>query len=108
MGTFPGAAYSRKRDASTRDLFSSFLTWANRKPQLVVSDNSVKARLHTGAGGANLWVVNPDRASKDVVVTLTDGKWKSARSLWGAAAAADGHAVKVHLDDRDAAVLHLE
>ena len=86
MGTFPGAAYFRKRDAPTRDLFSSFLTWANRKPQLVVSDNSVKARLHTGAGGANLWIVNPDRTSKDVVVTLAEGKWKNARTLWGGAA----------------------
>jgi beta-galactosidase len=109
MGTFPGAAYFRKHDTATRDLFRWFLTWANRKPQLVVSDNTVKARLHAGAGGSNLWIVNPTRVNKDIVVTLANGSLKNVRRVWGAGpATANGSAVAVHLDERDAAVLHLE
>src|SRR6185437_7816321 len=67
IGTFPGAAYFKKPNAEARALFQSLL---DGKQRLTVSDPSVQARLHEGAGGSVLWVVNPTRESKSVRVTL--------------------------------------
>jgi len=109
VGTFPGAAYFRKSDEGTREFFRAFLDWAKRPQQVVISDNTLKARLHKGPGGTYLWVVNPLRVEKSVTVTLSEGSWKTVRRLWGegAATVANG-TVKVRLDERDAALLLLQ
>lgn len=109
IGTFPGAAYFRKRDQPTGSFFRSFLDWAKHPQHVATSDNSLKARLHTGLGGTYLWVINPNRAEKTVSVTLSQGQWKSVRRVWGEGAVGiEGRTVKVRVDERDAAVLRLE
>jgi beta-galactosidase len=109
VGTFPGAAYYRKGDEGSREFFRGLLEWAKRPQQAIVSDDTLKARLHEGPGGTYLWVINPNRVEKTVSVTLSKGSWKAARRLWGeGASGVQGRTVKVRLDERDAAVLRLE
>ncbi len=109
MGTFPGAAYFHKPESGARQQFRHFLTWANRRQQVTVTDASLTARLHTGEGGTYLWVVNPTRSDKTVSVTLERGRWRAARRLWGEGlATVKGNAVEVRVQERDAAVLLLE
>ena len=85
------------------------MDWAHHPQQVVINDNTLKARLHTGPGGTYLWIVNPNRAEKAVSVTLSSGAYKSVRRLWGEGAATlDGRTLTVRLDERDAAVLLLE
>ena len=61
IGTFPGAAYFLHHSPDTKAFFAALLDWAGVKQQVKVSVPDVKARLHTGAGGNYLWVVNPTR-----------------------------------------------
>jgi len=108
VGTFPGAAYFRNPEAGARNLFREFLRWAKRSQQVSISDASVMARLHTGAGGTYLWVLNPARTAKTVSVTLQTGPWRKARRLWGEGeSSVKGHAIEVRVEERDGAVLLL-
>jgi len=108
MGTFPGAAYFRHQEPSTRTCFRELLAWAKRVPQITVSDAAIIARLHGGPGGDYLWVVNPTRSARSVTVTLQKGPWQSARPLWGEGpVAVMGHSLQVTVADRDAMVLRL-
>src|ERR1019366_6111315 len=59
IGTFPGGGYYRNHAAGTRDFFAGLLAWGGIRQQVQSSDAAVKARLHTGAGGTYVWVVNP-------------------------------------------------
>jgi beta-galactosidase len=77
-----------------------------------VDNQQVKARVHSGAGGTYLWVVNPTRQPQTVKVKL-DGKvgtFSKARDLWqeNSAPKADSGAVSVSVEDRNVAVLKLE
>jgi beta-galactosidase len=85
MGSFPGAGYFLHHGVATKELFSSFLKIAGLTPQVTIDDNSVQARLHQGAGGTNIWVTNPTRTAKKVVVTLSagTGDFRSAEDAWG-------------------------
>jgi len=106
IGTFPGAAYFKKPNAEARAAFASLLP---QKQRIRVSDTDVTARVHEGAGGDVLWVVNPARQAKSVTVTFNDGAWHSAKDLWtGTTAQAGGHTVRLTIPERDAAVLRLE
>jgi beta-galactosidase len=109
MGSFTGAAYFRKPNQTVRDLYARIPEWARQTLKLTVSDRSVQARLHTGAGGTYLWVLNPNREAKTVTVTVMGAQFQSAKRLWGAGeAAVSGKAVQVAVEDRDGAVLKLE
>ena len=109
MGTFPGAAYFRNPEPVAREAFRRILDWAGRAQQATVSDLTIQARLHAGAGGTYLWVLNPNRAEKTLTVTLQQGPWKSATRLWGAGGPKlDGNSVTITIADRDAAVIRLE
>jgi beta-galactosidase len=110
IGTFPGAAYFKKPNPDARAIFQSLLP---KKQRITVSDTSVIARLHTGAGGRYLWVVNPTRQVKSVSVDLSDdpdgGTSMSAKDLWeGTTAGVSGRKIRLTIPDRDAAVLRLE
>jgi beta-galactosidase len=109
IGTFPGAAYFRRPEAAARARFRELLAWAGRTQQVTVSDPAVIARLHAGAGGDSLWVVNPTRSARTVTVTLQKGPWQSARPVWGEGpVAVRGHSFEMTVADRDAMVLRLE
>lgn len=108
IGTFPGGGYFRHHDAQTRAFFAGLLDWAGLRPQVTVSDPLVKARLHKGAGGTVLYVVNPTREDRPVVVTVSEA-FRGGRDLWGEKAVrVDGQRVQVTVEERNAAVIRLE
>ncbi len=84
IGTFPGAAYFLKHAPDTRAFFASLLEWAGQSPAIRVSVPGIQARLHTGAGGTYLWVINPTGKAQPVTLTLDPrlGKFSSGRDLW--------------------------
>jgi hypothetical protein len=65
IGTFPGGGYFRSHAPATRELFAGLLAWAGIQQRVQSSDPEVKARLHKGAGGTYLWVVNPHAHGAD-------------------------------------------
>jgi beta-galactosidase len=109
IGTFPGGGYFRNHAPATREFFAGLLEWAGVQPQVASSDPAVKARLHRGAGGTYLWVVNPTRTARNVTITLP-AAFQRATELWqesGRPAVAD-RVVTAAVEDRNAAVIRLE
>jgi hypothetical protein len=51
------------------------------KQQVQSSDAAVKVRLHQGAGGTYVWVVNPTRTVRTVKVSLPT-TFKGASDVW--------------------------
>jgi beta-galactosidase len=109
IGTFPGGSYYRNHAVGTREFFAGLLTWAGIKQQVQSSDAAVIARLHKGAGGTYLWVVNPTRTTKTVRITL-NSPVQRAQDLWQESGrpSVSGNTVSVTVDDRNAAVVRLE
>ncbi len=112
VGTFPGAGYYLHHAPETMAFFAGLLDWAGVRPLVRVSDTRVMARLHAGAGGTYLWVVNPTRTPRTVTVTLDErwGPFSRARDLWQtkATSKAAGRNLEVTIEDRSVAVLRLE
>jgi beta-galactosidase len=108
IGTFPGGSYERTHAPETRAFFADLLAWAGLKPQLASSDADVKARLHRGAGGTYLWIVNPTRVTKTVTISLPSA-FQTATELWPEAnrPTLAGDTLTTTLEDRNAAVLRL-
>jgi beta-galactosidase len=109
IGTYPGGSYFRNHAAGTREFFASLLGWAGVAPQVQSSDPEVKARLHRGAGGTYLWVVNPTRTPKSVTISLP-APFQRATELWQESThpTVTGQTLTTAVGDRDAAVLRLE
>ena len=113
IGTFPGAAYFLHHGAGTKSLFAGLLDWAGIKPIVRVSEPGLQARLHTGAGGNYLWVVNPGRAPRTLTITLDparSGPFSAARELWQKGTPAvqvKGSQISLTVQDRNVAVLRL-
>jgi beta-galactosidase len=109
VGTFPGGGYFRSRAPATREFFAGLLAWAGVQQQAKSSDPEVKARLHQGAGGTYLWVVNPTRTARTVKISLAS-TFQRAVELWQESSrpAVSGNTVSVTVGDRDAAVIRLE
>jgi len=74
IGTFPGGSYFLNHAPETKAFFAGLLPWAGIKPLMTVSETGVQARLHSGAGGDYLWVVNPGRQPRTVSVTLNGAR----------------------------------
>ena len=111
IGTFPGAGYYRHHSAETRNFFAGLLEWGNVTQSVRSSDQDIKARLHEGPGGKYLWVVNPTRTSREVTIQLTsvDAGLVTGKDLWGGKPVTlKENAVKLTVDDRDAAVIPLQ
>ena len=111
IGTFPGAGYYRHHSAETRKFFAGLLEWGNVTQGVSSSDPEVKARLHEGPGGKYLWVVNPTRTSREVTIQLTaaEAGLVAGKDLWGGKPVTlKENAVKLTVDDRDAAVIPLQ
>jgi len=109
IGTFPGGAYFRGHAPATREFFAGLLAWAGVQQQVKSSDPEVKVRLHRGAGGTYLWVVNPTRTARTVKISLPAG-FQTAVELWQESSrpAVSGNTVAVTVEDRNAAVIRLE
>jgi beta-galactosidase len=110
MGSFPGAGYYLHHAPATRDSFAALLAMANVSPSVQISDTKVQARLHQGAGGAYLWVLNPTRDDRAVAVTIASaaGSYASGEDMWGNNKVAfDGGKITVSVPARDGAVIAL-
>jgi beta-galactosidase len=107
IGSFPGGGYFLHHGETTKSLFAGFLTMAGVVPQVTIDDSSVQARLHQGAGGAYLWVVNQTSGSRSVKVGLSEN-YQSGEDIWGKQTVAiEGRQVTVKVEARDAAVIAL-
>jgi beta-galactosidase len=111
VGTFPGAGYYRNHSEGSREFFAGLLEWGNADQRIRSSDPEVKVRLHDGAGGKYLWVVNPTRISREVTIflTSTDNGLNAGNDLWAGKKATSGsNYIKITVEDRDAAVIPLK
>jgi beta-galactosidase len=109
IGSFPGGGYFRSHAPSTREFFAGLLAWAGVQQQVQSSDLEVKARLHKGAGGAYLWVVNPTRTARTVRISLPS-TFQRAVELWQESnqPTISGKTLATTVGDRNAAVIRLE
>jgi beta-galactosidase len=109
IGTFPAGNYFRSHSPATREFFAGLLNWAGVQQQVQSSDPQVKARLHKGAGGTYLWVVNPTRTAKSVKITLPAGFQKAA-DVWQESnhPSISGNTLTTGVEDRNAAVIRLD
>jgi len=109
IGTFPGGSYYRTHTAGTREFFAGLLPWAGIRQQVQSSDATVKARLHKGAGGTYVWVINPTRTAKDVKISLPS-PFQRAVELWQESGrpVMSGNTLAISVGDRNAAVIRLE
>ena len=107
IGSFPGGGYFLHHGEATKNLFAGFLPMAGVVPQVTIDDSSVQARLHQGAGGTYLWVVNQTTGSRSVKVGLSEN-YQSGEDIWGKQTVAiEGRQVTVKVEARDAAVIAL-
>ncbi len=110
IGTFPGGGYYLRHSPAGKAFFAGLLKLANVEPQLQTTAPTIQARMHRGAGGNYLWVVNPSHADADVTVTISnDGPtFQSAEDVRGARKLSIGdRRVSVSVPARDAAVIAL-
>ena len=112
IGTFPGAAYFLHHSPDTKAFFASLLDWAGIKQQIRVSTPEVKARLHTGASGNYLWILNPTRQPRTATVTMerSAASFSSAQDVWkrGAKVKVERGALELTIDERNAAIVRLD
>ena len=110
IGTFPAGNYYRNHSAATREFFRGLLTWAGGRPQVQSSDMEVRARLHQGAGGTYIWIVNPTRSARQAKISLPT-VFQKATELWQegmAPPALSGNSVGTTVGARSAAVIRLD
>ncbi|MCX6622362.1 MAG: beta-galactosidase trimerization domain-containing protein [Acidobacteria bacterium] len=107
VGSFPGGGYFLHPTEEGRRFFASLLEWAHTEPRLHLKGAGMQARLHTGAGGTYLWVVNPARSAQRAEVTLPSA-FDRGDDLWGTRpVSVAGRKVTVEVGDRDVAVILL-
>jgi beta-galactosidase len=108
IGTFPGGGYYLHHSASAKAFFAGLLDWAGVSPQVQTSATGVQARLHVGADGKYLYVINPDRSPREIAVKVA-GSFTAGEDIWGGkAVAVKGGTFTVTVGDRDAAVIRLK
>ena len=75
----------RRSTEGSRQFFEDLLRWAGKKPHVRVDREGITARLHDGAGGTYLWVLNPRREPQEVRLELSDawGPFRTGGQLWG-------------------------
>jgi beta-galactosidase len=110
IGTFPGGGYYLHHSPEAKKFFAGLLEMAAVKPRLSTDNANVQARLHTGSGGTYLWVTNPTRKEMTVNVSLDSAPaFQQAEDVWGGREIGiSGHAIKVTVPARDAAVISLK
>jgi len=110
IGTFPGAGYYLHHSPEAKAFFAELLGWAGIEPRVRTNNSSVQARLHSGAGGNYLWVVNPSLTGASVTVSLggSAAQFNKAEDVWGGARVTiKGREVSLTVPPRDAAVVAL-
>ena len=118
IGTFPGYGHYHRPSDDSRGFFADLARWAGIEPNVRVSLSSGKgeygqvvARLHKGASGIFLWLVNHGRDEADVVAeqSAPRGSQSSPQLRRGdGSVEVDGGRVRVRVRGRDAAIVQLE
>lgn len=111
IGTFPAASYFVRPSAETKAFFASLLEWAGGKQLARVSDSEIQARIHKGADGTYLWVLNSTRRDRPVTISLHDsvGKFSSGSDVWEKKPIkVNARTVEVSVGARNAAVIRLQ
>lgn len=107
IGSFPGSGYFHRPTPQGKTFFAELLDWAGITRTLSVSDPLVKARLHRGGSSAVLYVLNPTRQERPVVIELHDAI-RSAKDVWeDRPVRIDGRRLSLSVGDRDVAVIRL-
>jgi beta-galactosidase len=80
VGTHPSIGHWRTGASAT--YFRAVLDWAGVQPRVRAGNPAVQARLHEGADGQYLWIVNPVRSPQSGTCGV-DGAPRTGRVLWG-------------------------
>ncbi|HEV2122528.1 MAG TPA: beta-galactosidase trimerization domain-containing protein, partial [Chloroflexota bacterium] len=126
FGTFPGYRHFHRPSEESRRFFASVLSWAGVTQHVRVQGptdgaslsgewRGVTARLHqdTASGQLFLWVTNPARVQRRVMLQL-DPRWAAVRRaapLWPAGAPAvpvEAGSFELEVGDRDAVIAELQ
>ena len=110
IGSFPGAGYYRHHAPRAKAFFAGLLKLAQVEPRLRTDNATVQARLHRGAGGNYLWVVNPARSPASVTISVASPtpEFQAAEDVWGKLrVTVAGRKIAVTVPARDAAVVAL-
>jgi beta-galactosidase len=110
VGTFPGGGYYLHHSPDAKAFFAGLLKMAGVEPRLQTDNTKVQARLHGGAGGSYLWVVNPSRAETKVTVSIggAEPAFRQAEDVWEKLpVSVAGRRVTVSVPPRDAVVIAL-
>jgi len=111
IGTFPGAGYYLHHSPETRVFFEELLTWAGQERWLRCDQPQLKARLHMGAGGTYLWLVNSTRAPLSARLSLAArvGHFREGHDLWqNQPVKVNDSLVEVTVGERNAVVIRLQ
>lgn len=111
VGSFPGLGFYNHHTAGSRAFFKSLLDWAGVAQRVMTSNPAVTARLHDGAGGKVLWVLNMSRTAQQAELTLPlDGVPLVDAVKWGDAGSTSvrGETILVKVPARDAVVVTMK
>ncbi|MCL6629838.1 MAG: hypothetical protein K6U00_09590, partial [Armatimonadetes bacterium] len=83
IGSFPGVEYTETLEYEAELFIRDALSYAGIKPRIEVLDQAVKARIHRGATGDFLWVVNTEyqEITTEIRLQPTLVKYSSAENL---------------------------
>jgi beta-galactosidase len=108
IGTNPSVAYFEKSHAENARFFARLFDWSGRERHVALGNPALFARLHRGARGSFLWLINPTREEQRATVRVngahSDGS--VGRVVWAGGTVAD-EAGTVTLNPRDALILEL-
>ncbi|MFN7939693.1 MAG: alpha-amylase family protein [Bryobacteraceae bacterium] len=107
IGSFPGAGYFKRPTPQARTFFAGLLDWAGISRTLTVSDPLVKVRLHRGADGRVLYILNPTRQERPVVVELGESIGTASDAWENKTVKVQGRKLSATIGDRDVAVVRL-
>ncbi len=97
VGSHPGVAYFKTSNADNRRYFADVFAWTGKSRHVQSSNDALQIRLHEGADGAYLWIVNSTRSEQ--VADITVGGRSFGAVSWGRADAASGNRVTIPARD---------
>ena len=88
VGSHPGAAYFKSGTPENLGYFRAVFDWTGKERHVDTGNPQVHARLHLGADGGALWLLNQTRTPQPVTVTLgaAHAGLKPLGAYWGEAA----------------------
>lgn len=81
IGTNPSVGYFRTNGAENGAFFAALFAWSGKARHVTLSNGEVYARVHEGAEGNYLWLINPSREDQTTTVVLAAGA-VSEESSW--------------------------